>query len=58
MEPKKLKGELVRTAVNINTTHEITKVDLGSKGQTKDLYRKRHLSEPYSKRNGLKRGYI
>ena len=58
MEPKKLKRELVRTIVNINTTREIAKVNLGSRGQTKDFSKKRCLSKLYSKRNGLKRGYI
>ncbi len=37
---------------------EITKVDLGSKGQTKDLSKRRHLSGLYSKKNNLKREYI
>jgi len=55
---KKLKRELVRTAVSIDTIHKIAKVDPGSRGQTKDLCRKRHLNRLYSKKNGLKRGYI
>ena len=58
MEPKKRKRELIRTAVSINIIYEIAKVDLGSKGQTKDPSRGRHLSGLYNKRNGLKIGLI
>jgi len=58
MELKKQKRELVRTAVSIDTTREIAEVDLGSRGQTKDLNKRRYLSRLYSKRNSLKRGYI
>ena len=58
MELKKPKRELIRTAVSIDTTHKIAKVDLGSRGQTKDLNKRRYLSRLYSKRNGLKRGHI
>jgi len=58
MEPKKQKRELIKTAVNIDTICEIAKIDLGSRGQTKYLNRKRQLNGLYSKRNGLKRGHI
>ena len=58
MEPKRPKGELVGTAVSIDITREIAEVNLGSKGQTKDLSRRRHLSGLCSKKNGLKREYI
>ena len=34
------------------------KVDLGSRGQTKDFSRERHLSELHSKRNGLRMGFV
>ena len=58
MELKKPKGELIRTAVSIDTMYEIAKVDLGSRGQTKDLSRRRCLSGLYNKKNSLKRGHI
>ena len=57
MDLKRLKGKLVGTAVSMDTIHKIAKVDLGSRGQTKDFSRRRYLSELYSKRNGLKREY-
>ena len=38
--------------------HKNIKVDLGSKGQTKDFSRERHLSRLYNKRNSLKIGLI
>ena len=38
--------------------YENAKVDLGSKGQTRDFSRERHLSKLYNKKNGLKREYI
>jgi len=58
VEPKKPRRELIRTAVSINIIYGIAKVDLGSRGQIKDLNRKRHLSELYNKRNSLKREHI
>jgi len=58
VELKKLKGELVRTAVSIDTIREIAEVDLGDKGQIKDLNRRRHLSGPYNRKSGLKRELI
>jgi len=33
---------------------ETVKVNLGSRGQTKDFSRERHLSGLYNKRNGLR----
>ena len=58
MELKKLRRELIRTIVSTDTIYEITKVDLGSRGQTKNLNKRRHLSELHSKRNSLRRGHI
>ena len=58
MEPKKPKREFIRTIVSIDTTREIAKGDLGSRGQTKDFSRRRYLSELYNKKNSLKRGHI
>ena len=58
MEPKKQKRELIKTAVNIDTICEIAKIDLGSRGQTKDSSRERHLSGLYNKRNSLRIGLI
>ena len=58
MEPKKLKRGPIRTIESTDTIRGITKVDPGSRGQTKDLSRKRHLSGLYSKKNSSKRGYI
>ena len=55
---KKLERELIETAVNKDTTRETVKADLGSRGQTKDFSRERHLSGLYNKRNGLKIGFI
>ena len=48
MELKKPKGELIRAAVSIDTIYGITKVDPGSRGQTKDFSRERHLSRLYN----------
>ena len=58
MELKKPRRELVGTVVSIDTICEIAKVDPGSRGQTKDLSRRRHLSGLHSKKNSLKRGHI
>ena len=58
MEPKKLKRELVRTAISIDIMCKITEVDLGSRGQTKDFSRRRCLSELYNKKSGSKRGHV
>jgi len=58
VELEKLKGELVRTVVSIDIIYKITEVDLGSRGQTKDLSKRRYLSGLYSKRNNLKRELI
>ena len=49
---KKLKRELIGIAVSIDTIYKIVKVDLGSRGQTKDFIRRRYLSGLYNKRNG------
>ena len=50
--------ELVETVVSWDTMCENIEADLGSRGQTKDFSRERHLSELYNKRNGLKIGLI
>jgi len=58
VELKRLKRELVRTVGSIDITCEIAKVDLESRGQTKDFSRRRYLSELYNKKNGLRMGLI
>ena len=55
---KKLKRELTETAVDKDTIYKNIKVDLGSRGQTKDFSRERHLSKLYNKRNGLRIGLV
>ena len=58
MVPKKLKRELTETVVGKDITRGNVKVDLGSKGQTKDSSRKRYLSGLYNKRSSLKIGLV
>ena len=58
MEPKKLRWELIGTAVSIDIIYKIAEVDLRSRGQTKDFSRERRLSRLYNKRNGLRIGLI
>ena len=51
---KRLKRELVGTAVSMDTTRETAEVDLGSRGQTKDPSKGRYLSRLYNKKSSLK----
>ena len=55
---KKLEREFIETAVDKDTMHKTIEIDLGSRGQTKDSSRERHLSGLYNKRNGLGIGLI
>ena len=55
---KKLKKELVETVVDKDIICKTVKADLGSRGQTKDFSRERHLSRLYNKRNSLGIGFI
>ncbi len=54
----KPKKELIETTVSQDTMCENTKADLGSKGQTMDFSRERHLSGLYNKRNSSRIGLI
>ena len=53
MVPKKKERELVEAVEKWATTQKTIKASPGSRGQTKDLSRRRCLSGLYNKRNGL-----
>jgi len=60
MVPKKLGKELVGAARNLDIIQKIVEAgkNLRGEGQTKDLSKRKCLSELHSRRNGLKKECI